>query len=84
MNEITSNISLIRQLAVNNDTSRLARCLDTQMKDGVNSCWYGHDAESVLSVLAKAVYVRRRVENDGLSVNSAIRELGARMRSLSG
>ena len=74
----------IRKLAVDNPADSLQRCMNTQLSSGENSCLPGNDAEVIISALAKATFVRGSIDKEGLTVNEAVRKLGARMRIYSG
>ena len=76
-------INKIRMLAESNTAGRLSDCLAAQLESGVNVCYRGKDGEEVIALLAKAAFVRSVVEEEGVSVNRALRVLGTRMRRLS-
>lgn len=84
MNNKSVSIREIRRLAIADNADKLERCLDSQLNVGENDCLGGEETGEIVSLLAKAAFVRRVVDKEGVSVNEAVRVLGARMRGYSG
>lgn len=84
MNNKSVSIKEIRKLAAGFSAGSLERCLDSQLDVGENVCMRRGDSEEIVSLLAKAVFVRNVVEREEVSINNAVRVLGARMRAYSG
>ena len=74
-------MTMVRELVTVFDKSRLDRCLNHSIENNPNSCVdMGENSDNV-NILAKAVYIREKVDG-GETVNNAIRELGRRMRQV--
>ena len=84
MHNKSVNIKEIRSLAVTYNADSLERCLQSQLVRGENVCRSGDDTGELVSLLAKAAFVRSVVDKEGVSVNEAVRVLGARMRRVRG
>ena len=84
MHNKSVNIKEIRSLAVAYNADSLERCLQSQLGRGENVCRGGVDSGEVVSLLAKAAFVRGVADKEGVSVNEAVRVLGARMRGYAG
>ena len=84
MHNKSVSVKEIRRLSVAHDADSLERCLDSQLSRGENICLPGTDAGEIVSLLVKAAFVRSVVDEERVSVNAAVRVLGARMRGYSG
>lgn len=72
----------VRRLAESFTAAELNRCLDAQIDTQANACMACLNNAQALDLLARAAYVRHKVETGGDTVNGAMRELGRRMRRL--
>jgi hypothetical protein len=75
-----SSIKALRDLAGFYGAAELNRCLTAQLETQTNGCVVCADSARTVDLLAWAAYVKNRVEEKGVTVNGAIRELGCRMR----
>ena len=80
-NHNSSNIYQLRLLAEQFESAQLDSCLASQLANNCNQCIAHTDSETTVSLLAKASFIRKLV-NDGYSLNGALREMGKRMRAL--
>ena len=74
------HIGEIRELAKRYSPDELEECINRQLAEGTNPCDENGSTEEIINVLAKAEFVRSRV-NKGMSLGEAIRELGRRIRA---
>jgi hypothetical protein len=74
------NMPLIRKLAERQTAEDLEACLSKTIEDGSSACVYGVATEEAVAVLAKATYIRKRMDREGISVRAAIRAIGAQIR----
>lgn len=73
----------VRELARRFDPDRLESCIQQQLQEGTNVCEPepGSSDEEIIGILAKAQYVRDRMD-EGAPLTDAMRELGRRIRVL--
>lgn len=69
----------IKALASRFSAEQIDRCIALTLQQSANPCFVDADAEKVMNVLAKAEFVKTRMER-GISQQEAIRELGRRIR----
>jgi hypothetical protein len=74
------NIAGIRKLAEQQSAGQLEACLFKTLKDGSSPCVHGAASGEAVDMLAKAAYIRKRMEREGIGVREAIRALGAQIR----
>ena len=77
-----SSIKAVRDLARCYGAAELNHCLTTQIETQTNGCVVCADSSRSVDLLARAAYVKNRVEEKGVTVNEAIRELGRKMRGV--
>jgi hypothetical protein len=75
--------SKIRCLADSYAAGELQVCIQDELREGANACLAVQDQSAAVAILSMAGFVRLQMEQDGLSVQQALRILGQRMRSLS-
>lgn len=78
------DVAGIRKLAEERSTGQLEACLDMTLRAGASDCVADAASEVAIDRLAKAVYLRKRMDREGISAREALRDLGIRMRSLAG
>lgn len=71
----------IQELARRLDTGKLEECMHQEMEQKFNVCAEEGSIEEVMNILAKAEFVRQRME-EGVSMRDAVRELGRRIRAV--
>ena len=74
-------ITEVRDLAIRLDTDAIEHCMEMALQGLSNPCYAVGDQENVMTMLAKASFVRKQIRR-GIPVAIAIRELGKRMRLL--
>lgn len=74
------NISEIKRLAFRYSPDEIEFCITEQLEKGHNVCIRGKGSESVLNELAGASLVKRLMEEKGMPLSSALRELARRVR----
>ncbi|MCX7913434.1 MAG: hypothetical protein N2511_02475 [Thermodesulfovibrionales bacterium] len=74
------DIKEIRELAKRFSLEELESCIEQQLKEGNNLCGVTGNNEYVINELAKAEFVRQRMEQ-GISLRDAVRELASKIRS---
>jgi hypothetical protein len=79
INMENTTVSRIRGLASNFTHEEIEHCITQQLNEGKNSCLSESDADAALAILAKTSFVRSIVSK-GVSLQLAMRELGARLR----
>lgn len=72
----------IRDLAQRFSSTQIENCISHQLDDGSNPCAASKDAEAAMDALAKADFVRQLMEEQGMSLSDALRDLGRRIRSV--
>lgn len=72
-------ISEIRYVASQYSLDEIERCIAQQITIGVNTCVANINPDSSIAILAESSYVRELM-NKGMTLQEAIRKLGARMR----
>ena len=77
-----AHIPEVRELARRFSTDQIEGCIHHQLDEGSNPCAPDESAEEAMSVLAKAEYVRSLMEEQGLTLSAAIRELGRKIRAV--
>ena len=77
-----TSIKVVRELARSYGAAALDRCLTAQIETQTNDCVVCVDSARSVDLLARAVYVKNRVEEKGVTFNEAMRELGLKMRSV--
>ncbi len=77
-----AHIPEVRELAKRFSAEEIEGCIHHQLDEGDNPCAPDESAEEAMSVLAKAEYARSLVEEQGMSLSEAIRELGRRIRAV--
>ena len=80
MNKQRINLGEIRKVAVQFNLQTIRECQLQAMNNQDNVCYSAAGTEAVMNVLAKAEFVRNKMEK-GIQSNDAIRELGKRIRS---
>ncbi len=75
------HIGEIRELAKRFTAEEIEGCINQQMQEGKNVCFAEGPAEHIINELAKAEFVRSRVEK-GTPLTDAIRELARRIRQV--
>lgn len=78
------DVAGIRKLAEERSVGQLEACLEMTQMAGASACVEDATREVAIDRLAKAVYLRKRMEVKGISVREALRDLGRQMRSISG
>ncbi|HSR12571.1 MAG TPA: hypothetical protein VLS90_14110 [Thermodesulfobacteriota bacterium] len=73
------DIKEIRELARRFTPEEIDACINRQILEGQNPCEVRGSTEYVLGELAKAEFVRKRMD-DGMSLADAVRELARRIR----
>ena len=74
------NIPGIRKLAERRSAGQLEACLFETLKDGSSACVPGAATAVAVDMLAKAAYIRKKMDREGISVREAMRALGAQIR----
>ena len=63
--------------------AELEKCINDQIASGTNVCFTGSDAEETMTVLSKASYVKKLIEEGKVdSVTDGIRQLAGSIRQL--
>lgn len=78
-----SHITEIQSLASQFSAEEIDRCMALTLQRNENPCIADPDVEKVMNVLAKAGFVKAKIEQ-GLTQQEAIRELGRRVRAAQG
>jgi len=76
-------IPRVRELAGRWPASDLEACLADVINSGVCRCVPGHSPEEAVNDLARAIFVRRLMDNERVNMREALRTLGRRMRQFS-
>ena len=76
-------ITRARELAGQWSAADLEACLADVIEKGDCRCAPGHSPEAAVNDLARAVFVRRQMDNERVSMREALRALGRRMRRFS-
>lgn len=79
----STSITDVRDLANQFDAAALTQCMEQALQDNSNPCYSAVVADEVINVLAKARFVKQLILQ-GMPIHEAMRELGKRMRALSG
>lgn len=77
------NVANVRQLAQTHTRPQLEACLTAALNGEPNSCTSLGTSEDQLNDLAKAEFVRGKMD-DGMTAPLAMRDLAARMRRAQG
>ena len=80
--ERDGSITTLRYLAVRYGAAELDRCLTAQLETQTNDCVACANSARSVDLLARAAYVKNQVEEKGVTVNAALRELARRMRNV--
>lgn len=80
--ERATYIKDVRSLARSFSAAELNRCLAAQIDRQMNGCAVCAVSSHSVDLLARAVYVKTMVEEKGVTVKAAMRELGRKMRSV--
>lgn len=75
------DVKEVRELAKRFTPEQIESCLTQQLESGRNICLRNESSEFVISELAKAQFIREKVER-GVGLADALRELARRMRVL--
>ncbi len=78
---MTFDVKEVRELAKRFSPDQIERCISQQLQTGTNVCLRSESGEWVINELAKAEFIRKRIEK-GMSLADALRELAGRMRRL--
>lgn len=78
------NIKEIKKLAEKYPVEKIEACINEVIETGQNSCDVSGDTLEVINTLAKAEYVRKLMEEKGLSEIEALRELARKIRQIQG
>lgn len=78
----SSPIADVRTLVNRHHCQDLEACLQQAIEGGRNDCLPGRLQEEAVNLLAKAAYVRNRMETEQLEAWEAIRALGVQMRGI--
>ena len=70
----------IRELAKKFTPEEIEGCITEQLSAGKNVCLVDNSTERIINELAKAEFVRRLMDKEGMSLADALRELARRMR----
>ena len=70
----------IKELAKSFTPEEIEGCITEQLGTGKNVCLANNSAERIINELAKAEFVRRMMDKEGMSLADALRELARRMR----
>lgn len=77
------DIREIRELAKKFTPEQIEGCITRQIKTGENVCVMNSSTEKIINELAKAQFVRVRLDK-GISLGDALRELAGKMRQIMG
>jgi hypothetical protein len=83
MNSNVSTMAMVRQLVHKYTLEDLGQCMNEQISKASNACVNNGSRDDMLNALAKAGFVKQLMAQEWL-LNQAMRELGRRMRALSG
>lgn len=73
----------IRKMIETYSHAELEKCTEEQVASGTNICFTGSNAEETMTVLSKASYVKRLIEEGKVeSVTDGIRQLAGSIRQL--
>ncbi|MDA8168443.1 MAG: hypothetical protein M0Z59_01935 [Nitrospiraceae bacterium] len=73
-------LNSIRDIANKYSPEQIEECIIQQVETGANVCLEDEAHEKVVADLAKAAFVKTLMEEEGLSLPEALRELARRMR----
>jgi hypothetical protein len=72
----------IKVLAKQFSPQEIETCINQQIVSSSNTCDISGPSEPVITVLSKAEYVKRLMQQEDMSLNDAVRELAKRIRDL--
>jgi hypothetical protein len=75
------DIREIRELSRKFTPEQIEGCITQQIKTGLNVCVINSSTEKIVNELAKAQFVRDRLDK-GISLGEALRELAGKMRQI--
>lgn len=70
----------IKDIASRYTPDEIEFCIREQIEKGRNFCIRGEEAERIVGELSKASFVKKMMEEKGLSLADALRELAKRIR----
>ncbi len=73
------DVKEVRELAKRFTPEEIESCIKQQLQEGTNICEVKGPTEHVIGELAKAEFVKKRME-EGSSLTDAVRELARRIR----
>jgi uncharacterized protein YoaH (UPF0181 family) len=76
------HVKEIRELARRYTAEEIEACIAQQLGAGTNPCEAGESTTEIVNVLAKAEYVQHLMQEKGMTIGEAIRELGRRIRAV--
>ncbi|MBF0542175.1 MAG: hypothetical protein HQK91_12090 [Nitrospirae bacterium] len=71
----------IRNLSVRFTPDEIESCINSQIESGENTCKVTGAVEEIINELAKAKYVRKKMEQ-GVTQKDAVRDLAKKIRSI--
>lgn len=77
------HIDEIRELARRYSSGQIEQCMELALQNEDNPCFDDKEIEQVMNVLAKAEFVKAKME-EGSTLVDAMRELGRRIRAAQG
>ncbi len=77
-----SVIKEIKELAQKYRPDQIERCITQQLETGENVCIVDETTEKVIGELSKASFIRRMMDEKGMTLPDALRELSNRMRAM--
>jgi hypothetical protein len=83
MNSNVSTMAMVHRLVREYTQEELCQCVTELISKQSNYCLNGNEADDILNVLARAGFVKQLM-TQGMSLHESMRELGRRMRALSG
>jgi len=80
------DIREIRELAKKYTPEQIESCITEQLETGKNECVKNPTAEQarIIDELSKAGFVKKLMEDEGMELADALRELARRMREIQG
>jgi hypothetical protein len=79
---LSVDIKEIRELAERYTPEQIEGCITEQIETGRNVCLRDANSERIVGELAKASFVKKLMEEKGISLADALRELARRIREL--
>lgn len=75
-------IKEIKELAKRFSPEEISACLSEQMETGSNVCLTKPISEDVINTLSKSEFVRQLMDDKGIGLTDAMRELAKRIRQV--